>query len=176
MALFNKGYVASRSGDHKEAARIYRVFVAAERGRAGPESIPAALAESWLAGELDQAGEHDEAGRLFEHVLAVRINILGSTSEDTAIAAHRLGVHYYSLDRMSEAEKPFMIARAALSGLGAAKREELTEISPAKSLQQAMRMLRTGKRADGSPLPNWQPEWVHPFFWGSLEIIAYADD
>jgi len=45
-------------------------------------------------------------------------------------------------------------------------------MSRAAALQSAMRAVRTGKRADGSPLPGWQPRWAHPAAWAPFTVIG----
>lgn len=46
----------------------------------------------------------------------------------------------------------------------------------ARALQSAMRAVRTGKRADGSAVPGWTPDWAHPMMWAPFSIISSADD
>jgi CHAT domain-containing protein len=41
----------------------------------------------------------------------------------------------------------------------------------AEALQLAMRAVRTGKRADGSPLPGWKSSWSHPRAWAPFVLI-----
>lgn len=48
-------------------------------------------------------------------------------------------------------------------------------LSRARSLQQAMRAIRLGKRADGSAVPGWSPDWSHPSAWAPFTIIANRD-
>jgi CHAT domain-containing protein len=45
----------------------------------------------------------------------------------------------------------------------------------AQALQQAMRAVRTGKRADGSELPGWKPGWAHPSNWAPFVVISDRD-
>jgi CHAT domain-containing protein len=45
----------------------------------------------------------------------------------------------------------------------------------AQALQAAMRAVRTGKRADGSPVPGWKPAWAHPAAWAPFVLIAAGD-
>jgi len=45
-------------------------------------------------------------------------------------------------------------------------------LSRAAALQRAMRAIRTGRRADGSPLPGWQARWAHPAAWAPFTIIG----
>jgi len=42
----------------------------------------------------------------------------------------------------------------------------------AEALQRAMHEVRTGRRADGSPLPGWTPEWAHPAYWAPFVLIS----
>lgn len=42
------------------------------------------------------------------------------------------------------------------------------------ALKDAMQAVRTGKRIDGSQVPNWKPEWVHPASWASFIHISNA--
>ena len=46
----------------------------------------------------------------------------------------------------------------------------------AAALQAAMRGVRNGKRADGSVVAGWKPEWAHPAFWSPFSVIADHDD
>ena len=48
-------------------------------------------------------------------------------------------------------------------------------LSKAQALQRAMRIVRTGRRADGSALPGWRPEWAHPAYWAPFVLIAAGD-
>ena len=41
-----------------------------------------------------------------------------------------------------------------------------------EALRQAMTTIRTGKRADGSALPGWQPHWAHPAAWAPFILVA----
>ncbi|MBX7247761.1 MAG: CHAT domain-containing protein [Caulobacteraceae bacterium] len=45
----------------------------------------------------------------------------------------------------------------------------------AQALQLAMRTIRTGKRADGSPLPGWTPSMAHPSAWAPFVIVSDQD-
>jgi len=42
----------------------------------------------------------------------------------------------------------------------------------AEALRQAMIAVRTGKRADGSPLPGWKEFWAHPAAWSPFVLVA----
>ncbi|WP_340316539.1 CHAT domain-containing tetratricopeptide repeat protein [Rhizorhabdus argentea] len=48
-------------------------------------------------------------------------------------------------------------------------------LSRAAALQLAMRTVRTGRRADGSSLPGWQPRWAHPAAWAPFTVIGSDD-
>jgi CHAT domain-containing protein/tetratricopeptide (TPR) repeat protein len=48
-------------------------------------------------------------------------------------------------------------------------------LSRAAALQQAMRAVRTGRRADGSALPGWSPSWAHPAAWAPFTVIGSDD-
>lgn len=45
-------------------------------------------------------------------------------------------------------------------------------LTRAKALQQAMRTVRTGVRADGSAIAGWQDYWAHPAAWAAFSLIA----
>jgi CHAT domain-containing protein/tetratricopeptide (TPR) repeat protein len=45
------------------------------------------------------------------------------------------------------------------------------KLGKAQALQLAMREVRTGRRADGAPLPGWKPEWAHPAYWAPFVLI-----
>jgi CHAT domain-containing protein len=45
----------------------------------------------------------------------------------------------------------------------------------AEALQTAMRAIRSGKRADGTPLPGWERGWAHPSAWAPFSLIANTD-
>jgi CHAT domain-containing protein len=44
----------------------------------------------------------------------------------------------------------------------------------AKALQYAMEVVRSGKRADGTSISNWKPEWAHPASWAPFVHISNA--
>jgi CHAT domain-containing protein len=48
-------------------------------------------------------------------------------------------------------------------------------LSRAAALQQSMLSVRTGKRADGSAMPNWDKSWAHPGAWGPFTVISNGD-
>ena len=45
-------------------------------------------------------------------------------------------------------------------------------LSKAQALQRAMRVVRTGRRLDGTALPGWNPEWAHPAHWAPFVLIS----
>lgn len=45
-------------------------------------------------------------------------------------------------------------------------------LSKAQALQRAMRVVRTGRRTDGSALPGWSPDWAHPAHWAPFVLIS----
>ncbi|WP_235538679.1 CHAT domain-containing tetratricopeptide repeat protein [Sphingomonas sp. Root710] len=45
-------------------------------------------------------------------------------------------------------------------------------LSRAAALQRAMRVVRTGRRTDGSALPGWQESWAHPAAWAPFTVIG----
>lgn len=47
-----------------------------------------------------------------------------------------------------------------------------TGLSRAAALQRAMRVVRTGRHADGSPLAGWSPAWAHPAAWAPFTVIG----
>jgi CHAT domain-containing protein len=55
------------------------------------------------------------------------------------------------------------------------QREDVTQ-TRAVALQWAMRAVRTGKRADGSAVPGWTPDWAHPMMWAPFSLISTADE
>lgn len=44
----------------------------------------------------------------------------------------------------------------------------------AKALQYAMEAVRSGKRADGTGISSWKPEWAHPASWAPFVHISNA--
>jgi CHAT domain-containing protein len=48
----------------------------------------------------------------------------------------------------------------------------IAKMPRAEALQQAMKSVRTGKRADGSAMPGWQPHWAHPSAWAPFILVA----
>lgn len=45
----------------------------------------------------------------------------------------------------------------------------------AAALQVAMRAVRTGRRADGTPLPGWRESWASPAAWAPFTVIGNDD-
>ena len=45
-------------------------------------------------------------------------------------------------------------------------------LSRAAALQRAMIVVRTGRRADGTPLPGWRENWAHPAAWAPFTVIG----
>lgn len=45
----------------------------------------------------------------------------------------------------------------------------------ARALQQAMRAVRTGQRADGTRMAGWNAQWAHPSAWGPFVLVSAAD-
>jgi CHAT domain-containing protein len=50
-----------------------------------------------------------------------------------------------------------------------------TPTTRAQALQRAMKAVRTGRRADGSVIANYEPVWAHPYAWGAFTVISNAD-
>ncbi len=50
------------------------------------------------------------------------------------------------------------------------------KLSRAQALQQGMTAVRSGKRADGSPVAGWKAAWAHPSAWAAFTNIANRDD
>lgn len=48
-------------------------------------------------------------------------------------------------------------------------------LTRAEALQRAMRAVRTGKRADGTPVAGWNESWAHPAAWGAFAVISNED-
>lgn len=47
-----------------------------------------------------------------------------------------------------------------------------TGLPKAEALRQAMIAVRTGKRADGSAVPDWKEFWAHPAAWSPFVLVA----
>ena len=47
--------------------------------------------------------------------------------------------------------------------------------TPATALATAMEAVRTGKRADGSPVDGWKPHWAHPASWAPFTLVTNRD-
>ena len=63
-------------------------------------------------------------------------------------------------------------ATAALTVQTLAIQRANPTITKAQALQRAMRVVRTGRRYDGTMLPGWRPEWAHPAYWAPFVLIA----
>lgn len=48
-------------------------------------------------------------------------------------------------------------------------------LTKAQALQKAERVVRTGRRTDGSPLPGWSADWAHPAHWAPFVLISAGD-
>ncbi|MDZ3832441.1 MAG: CHAT domain-containing tetratricopeptide repeat protein [Sphingopyxis sp.] len=55
-------------------------------------------------------------------------------------------------------------------------RQNNPDLSRAQALQQGMRAVRSGKRADGSAIAGWKVGWVHPSAWAAFTNIANYDE
>lgn len=49
------------------------------------------------------------------------------------------------------------------------------DVTPATALAMAMEAVRTGRRADGSPVDGWQPHWAHPASWAPFTLVTNRD-
>ncbi len=49
-------------------------------------------------------------------------------------------------------------------------------MSRAQALQSGMKAVRSGKRADGTAIRGWRPDWAHPAAWAAFTNIANRDD
>ncbi len=67
-------------------------------------------------------------------------------------------------------------ATAALTVETLTLRRTNPALTRGQALQAAMQAVRTGKRADGSAVPNWLPEWSHPSAWAPFSHIANHDE
>jgi CHAT domain-containing protein/tetratricopeptide (TPR) repeat protein len=63
-------------------------------------------------------------------------------------------------------------ATAALTVQTLAIQRANPKLTKAQALQRAMRVVRTGRRYDGTMLPGWRPEWAHPAYWAPFVLIA----
>jgi CHAT domain-containing protein/tetratricopeptide (TPR) repeat protein len=63
-------------------------------------------------------------------------------------------------------------ATAALTVETLAIQRAHPRLTKAQALQRAERAVRTGKRADGSALRGWRPEWAHPAYWAPFVLIT----
>lgn len=66
-------------------------------------------------------------------------------------------------------------ATAALTVETLAGRSSDAKLTRAEALQRAMKAVRTGKRADGTPVPGWDESWAHPAAWGAFAVISNED-
>ena len=66
-------------------------------------------------------------------------------------------------------------ATAALTVETLSARRADSKITRARALQLAMRSIRTGRRADGTPVPGWSEEWIHPVAWAAFTHVANHD-
>jgi len=48
-------------------------------------------------------------------------------------------------------------------------------LSKAQALQAAMHAVRTGRSADGKPIPGWSPIWAHPGSWAPFVLVSASD-
>ena len=69
----------------------------------------------------------------------------------------------------------FDASTAALTVQTLAIQSANPRMSKAQALQRAMRVIRTGQRPDGSPLPGWSPDWAHPAHWAPFVLISAGD-
>ncbi|MBW8815996.1 MAG: CHAT domain-containing protein [Caulobacterales bacterium] len=60
---------------------------------------------------------------------------------------------------------------AALTVQTLALQKAHPRMGKAQALQLAMREVRSGRRADGTPLPGWKPQWAHPAYWAPFVLI-----
>ena len=67
-------------------------------------------------------------------------------------------------------------ATAALTVETLSARRNNPGLTRAQALQQAMKSIRTGHRPDGSDVPGWSQDWVHPSAWAAFSHIANQDD
>lgn len=67
-------------------------------------------------------------------------------------------------------------ATAALTVEMLATRRAHPRLSQAEARQRAMRAVRTGRRADGSAVAGWTPEWRDPAAWAPFTLIAASND
>jgi CHAT domain-containing protein len=66
-------------------------------------------------------------------------------------------------------------ATAALTSQTLALRQANPSLTRSQALQQAMRIIRTGRMPDGARLPGWSPRWANPARWGGFTIITNQD-
>ncbi|MDB5425107.1 MAG: hypothetical protein JWQ29_2523, partial [Phenylobacterium sp.] len=46
------------------------------------------------------------------------------------------------------------------------------KLTKSQALQRAMAAVRSGRRADGSRIAGWTPEWAHPAYWAPFVLIS----
>ena len=66
-------------------------------------------------------------------------------------------------------------ATAALTSQTLAQRQANPSLTRSQALQQAMRIIRTGRMPDGARLPGWSPRWANPARWAGFTIITNQD-
>jgi CHAT domain-containing protein len=66
-------------------------------------------------------------------------------------------------------------ATAALTVETLAARGRGSAVTRSQALQAAMRVVRTGKHEDGSPVAGYDPVWAHPSAWGAFTVISNED-
>lgn len=49
-------------------------------------------------------------------------------------------------------------------------------LSRAAALQAGARAVRTGRRADGSAVANWDASWAHPMLWAPFSLVSIQDE
>ena len=89
--------------DYDQAARFFRETLTMRR-RLGEEPEPIARALSNLASTLKQQGLHAEAGALYREALAIREEVDGPDSLETASSLYALGALEHESGRLAEAE------------------------------------------------------------------------
>jgi CHAT domain-containing protein len=67
-------------------------------------------------------------------------------------------------------------ATAALTVETLAAARASPSLTRAQAFQRAQRAVRTGRRADGSPMAQWNDSWTHPSAWAPLSLISDRDE
>jgi len=67
-------------------------------------------------------------------------------------------------------------ATAALRVETLAAKRRNPKLTRAEAFQQAQRAVRTGLRADRSPITQWNDAWAHPSAWAPLSLISDRDE